>query len=146
MRRTLGVVLVVLVCFAVHARAAVADGFVLIRNARNPTTQVSRADVRLLYTGRTRMLGGSPAMVVVRGEDDVVFARFADRVFSITPKLLLTKIKQEVFKGEMARPVKAVTDDEVIEAVSAAAGNIGVVSASTAAKLPASVATLALSD
>ena len=98
------------------ARAA-ADGFALVANARAGTASLSKSDVRALYTGKAKTLGGNAVVVVVRGEDDAPFGQFVDQVFGIPARALLAKIKQEVFKGEMQKPVKAASDDEVVQAV-----------------------------
>jgi hypothetical protein len=44
-----------------------------------------------------------------------------------------------VFKGEMTRPIKAASDDDVVQAVAGSPGTIGVVSAQAAAHLPRTV-------
>ncbi len=123
---------------------AAADGFVLICNARASTQALSRSDVRSLYTGKAKTLGGSAVVVVIRSEDDVPFTEFADQVFGVPTKTLLTKIKQEVYKGEMSKPVKAETDDEVVRYVSASPGTIGVVSSQAASHLPRTVTAIAI--
>lgn len=123
---------------------AAADGFVVIANARASVRSLSKADVRALYTGKTKTLDGAAVVVVVRGEDDPVFVAFVDQVFGIPTRALLSKIKQEVFKGEMTRPIKAASDDEVVQAVAGAAGAIGVVSSDAAGHLPKTVKVIAI--
>jgi hypothetical protein len=123
---------------------AAADGFVMICNARAATRSLSRADVRALYTGKAKTLGGNAVVVVIRGDDDPSFAQFVDQVFGVATKTLLSKIKQEVFKGEMTKPVKAATDDEVIQNVGASPGMLGVVSAQGAGHLPSTVVAVAV--
>jgi hypothetical protein len=59
---------------------------------------------------------------------------------------MLTKIKQEVFKGEMKKPITAATPAEAVEAVRNNPGAIAVVPADTAKALPAGVALLPLGD
>jgi ABC-type phosphate transport system substrate-binding protein len=123
---------------------AAADGFVLICNARASTTALSKADVRSLYTGKAKTLGGNAVVVVIRSDDDVPFTQFADQIFGVATKTLLSKIKQEVFKGEMSKPVKAATDDDVVQNVSASPGTIGVVSTQRAGHLPKTVTVIAI--
>jgi hypothetical protein len=123
---------------------AAADGFVLICNAKASTRALSRADVRSLYTGKAKTLGGNAVVVVIRPEDDVTFTAFADQIFGVATKTLLSKIKQEVFKGEMPKPVKAATDEEVIQNVGASAGMIGVVSPQGAGHLPSTVTAITI--
>jgi ABC-type phosphate transport system substrate-binding protein len=123
---------------------AAADGFVLICNARAATRALPRSEVRSLYTGKAKTLGGNAVVVVIRSEDDVPFTEFADQVFGVPTKTLLSKIKQEVFKGEMTKPVKAESDDEVVRYVSASSGMIGVVSSQAASHLPRTVNAVAI--
>jgi ABC-type phosphate transport system substrate-binding protein len=120
------------------ARAA-ADGFALVCNAKAATSSLSKADVRAIFTGKAKTFAGNAVVVVVRGEDDVPFGKFVDQVFGIPTPALLSKIKQEVFKGEMTKPVKAASDDEVVQAVTNSPGVIGVVSADAVGHLPKTV-------
>jgi ABC-type phosphate transport system substrate-binding protein len=138
------------ILFAVHAIAcaapavAAADDFTLVCNAKAATASLSKADVRALYTGKAKTFGGNAVVVVIRGEGDAPFDKFVDRVFGIPTQTLLSKIKQEVFKGEMAKPIKAASDDEVIQAVAGSPGVIGVVSGDAAGHLPRTVTVVAI--
>ena len=116
-----------------------ADGFVLIRNAKAPAGTLSKADVRALYTGKTKMAGNNIVVVVVPADAAAAFDAFVDQVFGISAKTLLSKIKQEVFKGEMAKPLKAASDDDVVHGVAGATGGYGVVSPQAAKSLPPNV-------
>jgi ABC-type phosphate transport system substrate-binding protein len=138
--------LVLALAFVVAAAPAraTADGFAVVCNARAATTSLSKTEVRALYTGKAKTLGGNAVTVVVRSEDDAPFSQFVDQVFGIPAGALLSKIKQEVFKGEMQKPVKAATDDEVVQAVGSSPGMIGVVSAQAASRLPRTVTVIAI--
>lgn len=125
---------------------AASDGFVLICNAKVSTTRLSNAEVRALYTGKAKTFGGNAVVVVIRPDEDVPFNEFAEQVFGVPTKTLLAKIKQEVFKGEMTKPLKASNDDEVVHHVSASAGTIGVVSASASVHLPNTVIAIAIGN
>ncbi|HET7503834.1 MAG TPA: hypothetical protein VFK02_22590 [Kofleriaceae bacterium] len=138
------VLFVALVLAGESTPRAAADGFVLIGNAKANAKTLSRAEVKALYTGKSKTLGGSAVIVVVRPESDAPFTQFVDQVFGIPTKTLLSKIQQEVFKGEMTKPLKAASDDEVIQHVGAAAGNLGVVSAAGAGHLPSTVAVITI--
>ena len=121
-----------------------ADGFVLICNAKVSTQTLSRSEVRSLYTGKVKTLGGNAVVVVIRADDDVPFIEFADQVFGVPAKTLLAKIKQEVFKGEMSKPAKAETDDDVLRLVGSSPGMIGVVSSQAGSHLPKTVTAIAI--
>jgi len=118
---------------------AAADGFVVICNAKASTSALSRAELKALYTGKSKTLGGSAVVVVTRPEGDVPFGQFVDQIFGIAIKTLLAKIHQEVFKGEMTKPSQAVSDEQVVQSVGASPGMIGVVSPQGAIHLPSSV-------
>jgi ABC-type phosphate transport system substrate-binding protein len=134
----------VIAAVAAAPRPAASDGFALIANAKATPASESKAEVRALYTGKAKTLDGNAVLVVIRGEDDVVFVAFVDQVFGIPTRALLSKIKQEVFKGEMPKPVKAASDDEVVQAVAASPGALGVVSAEAAGHLPKTVKVIAV--
>lgn len=136
--------LILTLVIAAAPAGARADGFALVCNAHYQAGTIAKADVRAIYTGKAKTLGGSAVVVVVRGEDDGPFVQFADQVFGIPTRALLSKIKQEVFKGEMTKPIKAASDDEVLQAVGASPGVIGVVSTGAAGHLPATVKLVAL--
>jgi ABC-type phosphate transport system substrate-binding protein len=121
-----------------------ADGFALIGNAKLAVRALSHAEIKALYTGKSKTLGGSAAIVVTRPEQDATFAQFVESAFGIPTKTLLSKIQQEVFKGEMTKPQRANSDDEVIQYVGGAPGMIGVVSTQAASHLPSTVAVIAI--
>ena len=126
----------------VMSTVAHADDYALIHHVKSPGAQVSVAQVRAIYTGKTKLFGNDVAVVVVPTDDMPAFAVFVDRVFSTTTKTLLSKIKQEVFKGDMAKPLKAATDEEVIRHVAGTAGAVGVIAPAAAKNLPSTVAVL----
>jgi ABC-type phosphate transport system substrate-binding protein len=138
------IVVVALAVVAAGPARAAADGFAVVTSARSSSQTLSKADLRALYTGKTKQLDGNAVVVVVRGEDDAVFVAFVDQVFGIPTRSLLSKIKQEVFKGEMAKPIKAASDDEVAQAVGASPGTLGVVSSEAAGHLPKTVKVIAI--
>ncbi len=120
----------------VVATQARADDFVVVRNAKSGGGTVSKADLRGAFTGKVREFSGNAVVVVLQGESNPAFAWLADSIFGVAPKLLASKIKQEVFKGDMNKTVSAESDAEVIAKIKEAPGGIGVVSAA-AAKDPA---------
>ena len=62
---------------------AIADGFVVICNAKASTSALSRAELKALYTGKSKTLGGAAVVVVVRPEDDAPFTQFVDQIFGV---------------------------------------------------------------
>lgn len=136
--------MVFLIAFATTRSEAAADSFVLIRNAKASTRRLTHAEVKALYTGKAKTFSNEAAVVVIMPEDNEAFDVFAHNIFGVSTKTLISKIKKEVFKGEMSKPLKAVSDDEVIKHVGSSPGAIGVVSARAGSHLPSSVAVLVI--
>jgi hypothetical protein len=118
------------------AGPARADDFMVVRNAKSGGGTMTKADLRGAFTGKVRSFGSNPVVVVLQSEAAPAFQWLADSIFGVAPKMLNSKIKQEVFKGDMSKPVSAETDAEVIAKIKESPGGIGVVSAA-AAKDPA---------
>jgi ABC-type phosphate transport system substrate-binding protein len=140
----MGVVAVASLSMAAPARA---DDFVLIKNAKNGMAQLPRSEVKNLFTGRTKTWSDAGVVTVVLGAEDTPSTMWlADKIFQVAAKTMLTKIKQEVFKGEMKKPLAAGTPAEAIEQVRNTPGAIAAVPAEAAKALPAGVAVLPLAD
>jgi ABC-type phosphate transport system substrate-binding protein len=120
--------------------SAWADEFVFVRNASNPTARLQVNEVKDMYTGkRKEWPNGVPIQVVLTGEDSPELAWLASTFFGINARPLLSKIKQEVFKGEMTRPISADNEQDTLEKLKSAKGGIGVVRAAAVKSLPSSV-------
>jgi len=130
--------------FIVADRASWADDFIVIKNAKNSVDSVSVAEVKDVFIGRMKTWKGGGVVVTVLGsEGSPGFAWLAEKIFSVNAKTLMSKIKQEVFKGEMNKPISVADDDEAISQVKGNASAVAVVSAAKAASLPAGVTVLA---
>ncbi len=119
------------------------DDFVVIRNASNDLGSMSRDDLYKIYTGGTKLFGGGVAQAVIGKEDSGELLWLAG-LFDMRPKDLLTKIKQQVFSGEMRRPIVAKTQEEAVAAVQNNRGGVAVVAASAVSSLPSGVAVLSI--
>src|SRR5690349_11646957 len=94
-------VAVALACaVALTIASANAGDFIFVRNVKNRTASVSRREVRQLFTGQTKQWGGFVVQAVI-GEEDSGEFRYLCGIFGLEPRELLSKIKQEVFRGEM---------------------------------------------
>jgi hypothetical protein len=120
-----------------------ADDFLLIHNASNDVTSIPKGDLFKVYTGETKIIGGSVVQTVIGSEDSGELAWLAG-LFDMRSKDLLSRIKQQVFSGEMRRPIVAKTTDEAVAAVQANRGGVAVIPAGAAASLPHDVAVLPL--
>jgi ABC-type phosphate transport system substrate-binding protein len=125
------------------AGPAAAEGYVLVKNAKNDTPKVTKADVKSLATGRIKTWKNAGMVVMVLGpENSEGFKWLAEQVVGVSPKILITKIRQEVFKGEMIKPQTAASDDETFDRVRNTPGAVGTIKAESAKALPAGVVLL----
>jgi ABC-type phosphate transport system substrate-binding protein len=138
--------LLVQLALLASAETALADDFVIVRNAKNPAKSVSRSELKKLFTGQSKQWGAAVTQTVLGEPDTPELAWLAGRVFGVSPKDLLTKIKQEIFRGEMKRPVMVHSSEDCATAVQKSEGGIGVVTGAAAKSLPAGVAVTALTD
>ncbi len=120
------------------------DDFVLIRNARNPTTSLSRPEAKDMAIGKKKLWphGGVVTMVLTPAGSPAL-AWFASTICGVNESSLVSKIKQEVFKGELRKPTIATSETDVLLAVAADEGALGMVRAEAAKSLPATVAIVA---
>ena len=125
--------------------AALAADFVLIHNVKTGTASVTTAQLKDMAIGKKKAWdSGAPVQLVLTAAGTPEMQWFARLSAKIADATLLAKIKQEVFKGELRRPVMVSSDKECVAAVAADPGGVGVVSAETAKSLPAGVTALAV--
>ncbi len=119
---------------------ALGADFVLIHNASTSTPTLSRADLKAMAVGKKKAwASGAPVQLVLAPVGSAQMKWFATLAAGISDETLVAKIKQEVFKGELRRPVIVASDRDCVSAVAADPGAIGVVSAEMAKSLPAGV-------
>jgi ABC-type phosphate transport system substrate-binding protein len=123
---------------------ATVENQVIVRNAKNPTTSVTRAEIKDLVVGRKKVWPFGSAVQLVLAPPGSPELSWLAGVMGVPDQVLMNKIKQEVFKGEMSKPVLVTSDQDCLAVVAANPGAFGVVSASAARKLPAQIAAIAL--
>jgi ABC-type phosphate transport system substrate-binding protein len=122
---------------------AEAGGFVLVKNANNPTASLTKDAVKNVFNGRTKTWSNEEAIVLVIGsEDSPAMNWLAATLFSVSAKTYLSKLKQDVFKGDVRHPVSADDDAKTIKRIEAGAGVVGFVSDDAAKALPRDVIVL----
>ncbi len=126
-------------CVVLCSGSALAEDCVVIRNASAKAAQVTKAELRGAFTGKVRAWGGGTVVVVLQPETSPAFQWLAENIFAGSAKMLASKIRQEVFKGDMNKPTQVTSDAEVIEQVKQATGAVGVVCDEAAKSLPAQV-------
>jgi hypothetical protein len=121
------------------------SAFVLIRNAQNPTAALSTREARDLLLGRKKTWAGGKVLVLVLNPAGSPELRWlAGSLAGVSDAALMTRIRQQVFEGEMRKPIASHNDQETLAAVAAEPGALGVLSAETARHLPPEVLPLPL--
>jgi hypothetical protein len=127
---------------AIGARVLAAD-FVFLRNAHNDTLEASKQDLREIFTGKTKSWkNGQKIDIGLPPAGSAELKWIAQELISASEDILLLKIKQETFKGDMKRPTPIASASECIALVKKSAGGICVVDADSARTLPDDVAIL----
>jgi len=126
-------------------RIARAVEFVLIHNVKTGQTSVSKTELKDMAIGRRKTWSsGAPVQLVLQAVGTPEMKWFAIFAAGISDDTLANKMKQEVFKGELRRPMIVTSDKGCVNAVANDPGAVGVVSAETAKSLPEGVAVLAV--
>jgi hypothetical protein len=126
---------------------ALADDFVVVISVKNSETHLPRVDVRDAFIGQTKQWrSGAVVQPIIGEETSAEFAWLASRIFRLSPREVLTKMKQEIFRGEMKRPIVARDAHECFTAISRHDGGIGVVSGDAAKNPPAGISILVVDD
>jgi hypothetical protein len=136
-----------LLCAAVIvlAGAAYADDFVLVRNARNPITTLSRSQIKDMAVGKKKVWPhGVLVQMVLSPPGSPELEWFATSVIGAPEATFVARVRQEVFKGEMRKPVAAALEKERLDAVAADPGALAVVSAAAARRLPPEIAVVTI--
>ena len=144
-RLSLRIIVVCLGSLAVlfGSMAAARADFVLLKNAKNNTPEVGRDELKAIYTGRQKTWkNGMEIELILNATGSPELKWLAEKVIGANEEVLVSKIKQEVFKGEMKKPEMANSADECIAAVKKAGGGLCVVDAAAAKSLPTEVQVL----
>jgi ABC-type phosphate transport system substrate-binding protein len=121
------------------------EQFILVRNAKNGTASVTRTQVKELATGKKKAWPhGPPAVLVLTRPGTPELTWFATSAVGLPASTLMAKIREQVFKGEMRKPITASSEQDVFAAVANDEGALGVVHAEAAKNLPPGVALLTL--
>ena len=128
-----------------HARTVWSEDFVVIRNAKNPTTSITPAQAKEMAIGKRKVWPhGAVVGLVLTQVGSPELSWFASTVCGVADGALMAKIKQEVFKGELRKPVIVGSSNDVLTAVAADEGALGIVRADTLKSNPAGVLVLAV--
>jgi hypothetical protein len=96
-----------------------------------------------VFSGRATTWDDGEAIVLVIGsEDSPAMQWLAERLFGVSAKTFLTKLKQDTFRGAIRHPLSADDDAHTIRRVESGRGLVGFVTEATAKALPSDVAVL----
>jgi hypothetical protein len=137
-----GIAATLIVALFAGGRANAGD-FVFVRNAGNGSTEASKEEMRDVFTGKkTTWKGGTKVEVGLGPSGSAEVKWLAQELIGASEDILLAKIKQEVFKGDMKKPIPVGSAAECIAFVKKSAGGVCVVDADSAKSLPDGVAVL----
>ena len=123
-------------------RASAGD-FVFVRNAANDTAQAGKEEMRDVFTGKkTTWKSGQKVELGLAPSGSGEIKWLAQELIGASEDILLAKIKQEVFKGDMKKPIPTGSAAECIAFVKKSAGGVCVIDADSAKTLPDGVAVL----
>jgi ABC-type phosphate transport system substrate-binding protein len=122
---------------------AEAGGFVLVKNAKNPTPSLGKDAVKNIFNGHTKQwTDGEPIILVIGSEDSPAMSWLATTLFGVSAKTFLAKLKQDVFRGDVRHPLSAEDDARTIKRIESGAGVVGFVTDDGAKALSPGVAVL----
>jgi hypothetical protein len=86
------------------AQPASAGNFVVLVNHGNPVADLSRSDLKRMVTGVTKQWDNGAVVQLGIIPGDVPETQYLASVLDSTPRELLARIQEQVFKGELRRP------------------------------------------
>ena len=81
------------------------EGVVLLVNATNPTSTVTASEARRAFTGGTKQWPHGAVVQVGVTATESAELRYVASLSDMTPRELLSRIQEQVFKVEMRKPV-----------------------------------------
>jgi hypothetical protein len=121
--------LVALSLLSTHASAG--GPFNLLVSAKNPVASLSASEVKRLVSGATKTWASGAGVVqlgIIPGEAPETV--YLASMLETTPRELISMIQQQVFKGELRRPVSLRSPTDCAALVSANTGAFCIASAS----------------
>jgi ABC-type phosphate transport system substrate-binding protein len=122
---------------------AFAGDFVFVKSAQNDTAQASKDELKEIFTGKTASWkNGQKIEIGLSPTGSPELKWVAQELFGASDEILMGKIKQEVFKGDMKKPAQVGSAQECFALVKKSPGGICVVDADSAKTIPDGVAVL----
>jgi hypothetical protein len=122
---------------------AVADGgFVVLVNQHNDVSSLSRLELKRVATGGTKQWDNGAVVQVGIIPSDVPETQYLASLLEMSPRDLLSRIEEQVFKGEMRRPAVLHSSAECVAFARAVPGAVCVASAQAPVPPEARVVTI----
>lgn len=138
-----GVFVALALALALAGGSARAGDFVFIKSAQNDTAQASKEDLKEVFTGKkTTWKNGQKVEVGMAPGGSAELKWLAQELIGASEDILLAKVKQEVFKGDMKKPTPVASAAECFALVKRSAGAVCVVDDASAKSLPDGAAVL----
>ena len=117
--------------------------FVFVKSTQNDTVQANKEDLRDIFTGKkTSWKGGQKVEIGLGPNGSAELKWLAQELIGASEDILLAKIKQEVFKGDMKKPTPVATAADCFALVKHSPGGICVVDEASAKSVPDGAAVL----
>jgi hypothetical protein len=143
--RAIGLCYFAMLAWIVAPGAAVADdgfGFVVVVNEHNTISSMSRAELKRAATGTTKQWDSGAVIQLGINPGDAPETQYLASLLEMTPRELLARIEEQVFKGEMRRPAVLRSSADCIAFARAVAGAFCVASAQSHVPPEAHVVTI----
>lgn len=106
-------------------------GFVLVVNKANPVASLTPSTLKRLCTGVTKTWDGGSVVQLGIIAADTPETKFLATTLDTTPREMLSLIQQQIFKGELRRPVALRSSAECVALAASNPGAICVAAAGT---------------
>jgi hypothetical protein len=137
----IGIIVTLSLLFA-HGSARAGD-FVFIRSSQNDTAQAGKEELKEIFTGKKgSWKNGSKVEIGMAPNGSAELKWVAQELIGASEDILLAKIKQEVFKGDMKKPTPVASAADCFALVKRSPGGICVVDEASAKSLPDGAAVL----
>jgi hypothetical protein len=81
------------------------DGFVILVNRSNPITSISRSDIKRTLNGGIKQWESGAVVQIGIIPNEAGETQYLASLVNLTPRELISRIQEQVFKGELRRPV-----------------------------------------
>ncbi|HEY2408875.1 MAG TPA: hypothetical protein VGI10_22875 [Polyangiaceae bacterium] len=106
-----------------------AGSFLLLVNATNPITSITRADLKKAFTGGKKQWENGAVIQVGLIPSDAPETQYLAALFDTSIRDLIGRIQEQVFKGEMRRPTVLKSSQDCLALARSHAGAVCVAAA-----------------